>query len=125
LAENAIPNLVGEWSGKAEAVVIGSGGYRPGSLTLEDAPFMDERVFNYTIQGQEGRRFWGRIDSGSRREPFAAAISLDNKTGADTDGSFDFTIVSADEMELCYTQAANGPSNQIVATCFSIKRTKK
>ena len=56
--------------------------------------------------------------------PFAAAISFDNKTahGADTDGSFDFTILSADEMELCYTQPGASPSNQIVATCFLIKR---
>jgi hypothetical protein len=38
MAEDAIPNLVGEWSGVAQAVVIGSGGYRPGSRTLNDAP---------------------------------------------------------------------------------------
>jgi hypothetical protein len=99
-------------------------GYRPGSRTLEDAAYTDERVFNYSIEGQEGRRFWGRIESGSRTEPFAAAISFDNKTahGADTNGSFDFTILSADEMELCYTQPGASPSNQIVATCFLIKR---
>lgn len=126
-AEQAIPNLVGKWSGTAQAVVIGSGGYRPGSRTLEDAPYTDERVFNYSIEGQEGRRFWGRIESGSRTEPFAAAISFDNKTahGADTDGSFHFTILSADEMELCYAQPATSPSNQIVATCFLIKRTRE
>jgi hypothetical protein len=60
----------------------------------------------------------------SRTEPLAGAISLDGKTayGADTDGSFHFTIRSADEIELCYTQAANGPTAQIVATCFLIKR---
>jgi len=106
--------------------VIGSGGYRPGSRTLKDAPYTDERVFNYSIEGQEGRRFWGRIESGSRTEPFAAAISRDDRTalGADTDGSFHFTILSADEMELCYTQPATSPSNQIVATCFLIKRSK-
>jgi hypothetical protein len=42
---------------------------------------MDERVFNYSIKGQEGRRFWGVIESGSRTEPLAGAISLDGKTG--------------------------------------------
>jgi hypothetical protein len=36
-----------------------------------------------------------------------------------------FTILSAEEMELCYTQSADVPNNQIVATCFSIKRTGK
>ena len=124
IAEDAIPNLVGEWSGTAEAVVIGSGGYRPGSKTLEDPPFTDQRVFNYSIKDQDGRRFWGVIESGDRTEPLAGAISLDGKTayGADTDGSFHFAIRSADDIELCYTQAANGPTEQIVATCFLITR---
>jgi hypothetical protein len=124
VAEDAIPNLIGEWSGTAEAVVIGSGGYRPGTKTLEDPPFTDQRVFNYSIKGQDGRRFWGVIESGSRTEPLAGAISLDGKTayGADTDGSFHFAIRAADEIELCYTQAANGPTQQIVATCFLITR---
>jgi hypothetical protein len=119
-----IPNLVGEWSGTAEAVVIGSGGYRPGKQTLKDPPFTDERVFNYAIKGQDGRRFWGEIKSGDRTEPLAGALSLDGKTayGADTDGHFHFTVHSADEMELCYTQAGISPDNQIVATCFLIKR---
>ena len=58
-----IPNLIGEWSGTAEAVVIGSGGYRPGKQTLEDPPFVDQRVFNYSIKSQDGRRFWGTIES--------------------------------------------------------------
>jgi hypothetical protein len=126
-AEDAIPNLVGEWSGVADAVIIGSGAYRPGNKTLNDPPFVDQRSFNYAIKGQDGRRFWGEIKSGDRTEPFAAAISLDNKYayGADTDGNFHFTLLSADEMELCYTQSADVPSNQIVATCFPIKRTSK
>jgi hypothetical protein len=126
-AEDAIPNLVGEWSGVADAVIIGSGAYRPGNKTLNDPPFVDQRTFNYEIKGQDGRRFWGEIKSGDRTEPFAASISLDNKYayGADTDGNFHFTILSADEMELCCTQSADVPSNQIVATCFPIKRTSK
>lgn len=119
-----IPTLVGEWSGTAEAVVIGSGGYRPGTQTLKDPPFTDQRVFNYSIKGQDGRRFWGEIKSGDRIEPLAGALSLDGKTayGADTDGHFHFTVRSAREMELCYTQAAISPDNQIVATCFLIAR---
>jgi hypothetical protein len=86
----------------ADAVVIGSGGYRPGDKTLKDPPFVDQRTFNYSIKGQNGRRFWGQIKSGDRTEPFAAAISLDGKYayGADTDGNFHVTIHSADEMEL-------------------------
>jgi hypothetical protein len=88
-----IPSLVGEWSGAAEAVIIGSGDYRPGKQTLKDPPFTDERVFDYSIKGQDGGRFWGEITSGDRTEPLAGALSLDGKTayGADTDGHFHFT----------------------------------
>lgn len=56
-AEDAVPNLVGEWSGVADAVIIGSGAYRPGNKTLNDPPFVDQRTFNYAIKGQDGRRF--------------------------------------------------------------------
>src|SRR4029077_3205871 len=61
--------------------------YRPGNKTLNDPPFVDQRTFNYAIKGQDGRRFWGEIKSGDRTEPFAAAISLDNKYayGADSE----------------------------------------
>jgi len=54
-------------------------------------------VFEYAIKGQEGRRFWGEIKSGDRTEPLAGAISLDGKRayGADTDGHFYFTVLSA------------------------------
>jgi hypothetical protein len=71
-----IPNLVCEWSGTAEAVVIGSSGYRSGTETLKDPPFTDQRVFDYSIKGQDGRRFWGEIKSGDRIEPLAGALSL-------------------------------------------------
>jgi hypothetical protein len=116
VAEDATPNLVGEWSGAADAVVIGSGVYRPGDKTLKDPPYVDQRTFNYSIKGQNGRRFWGEIKSGDRTEPFAAAISLDGKYahGADTDGNFH--ILSVEEMELCYAQSADVANNQIVAT---------
>ena len=47
-------------------------------------------------------------------EPLAGAISLDGKRayGADTDGHFYFTVLSANELELCYTQAAISPDKQ-------------
>lgn len=104
--------------------MIGSRRLSPGTETLKDPPFTDQRVFDYSIKRQDGRRFWGEIKSGDRIEPVAGAMSLDGKTayGADTDGHFHFTVRSAREMELCYTQAAISPDNQIVATCFLIKR---
>ena len=45
------------------------------------------------------------------REPFAWAISRDNRTvfGADTDGQFRLTILEPNRMELCYTHPGLSP----------------
>jgi hypothetical protein len=116
-----IPNLIGEWSGTAEAVVIGSGGYRPGKQTLEDPPFVDQRVFNFRSRARtatgsgalsraapEPSHLPGPSRSTARRPmapiPTAPSISSSAQTR---------------DRALLYP---GGPSNQIVATCFLIKR---
>jgi hypothetical protein len=60
-------------------------------------------------------------------EPFAWAISNDNKTilGADVDGYFRIVLVSPDRMEKCYTQNATGPTRSIVAACYMMDRLKR
>jgi hypothetical protein len=49
------------------------------------------------------------------------ALSADSKTieGADSDGYYRITIMSADRLEKCYVQNAVGPRHAIVATCFT------
>jgi hypothetical protein len=53
-------------------------------------------------------------------------MSSDNKTilGADTDGYYLITVVSADRIEKCYAQNQIGPRQAIVATCFMMDRVK-
>jgi hypothetical protein len=116
---NALPSLVGDWTGTSESVVLGSGAHHPGSETLQDAPCMREVEFTFSVQGQDGHRFWGVIKSPDFSEPFVAVFSRDNKNayGADTDGIYHFTLASADEMELCYAHPATSPTGSIVAAC--------
>jgi hypothetical protein len=82
----------------------------------------------HTVVGQDGPLIWGTTSSANNdsKEPFAWALSQDNKTivGADTDGYYRITILSADQIEKCYAQSALGPRHAIVATCFVMNRVK-
>jgi hypothetical protein len=82
----------------------------------------------HTVTGQDGRLIWGTTSSANNdsKEPFAWALAADNRsiTGADTDGYYRITIVSADGIEKCYAQSATGPRRAIVATCFMMDRVK-
>jgi len=63
----------------------------------------------------------------SSEEPFAWAISRDNRTvfGAGTDGQFRLTILGPNQMELCYTHSGLSPTKSIVASCFPVERTAR
>ena len=60
------------------------------------------------------------------KEPFAWAISSDNKTvvGADMDGYFLITLVSPDRMDKCYVHNAVGGGKSVVATCYTMDRKR-
>ncbi len=121
---DAVPDLKGVWTGTARAVVYGAGHHHPGKETDRDPARISEVPFTYTVEGQDGRLAWGTTRSPSFEEPFAWAISRDNRTvhGADSDGQVAITILAEDRMELCYTQMALGPTKSIVATCLDIAR---
>jgi hypothetical protein len=114
-AQNAIPDLKGTWSGKGKAIVFGSGDHHPGSQTAADPPRVRDIEATHTV---ETRRY---------QEPFAWAISSDNKpiVGADVDGYFHITLTSPDRMEKCYVHNGVSPSRSVVATCYAMDRVKQ
>src|ERR1700738_1339521 len=113
-AQDAIPDLRGTWSGKGKSIVFGSHPHHPGTQTAADAPRVRDIEATYTVDGQEGRVAWGRclFTVADTKEPFAWAISSDNKSivGADMDGYFRITLLSPDRMEKCYTHNGKSPS---------------
>jgi hypothetical protein len=127
-SQDAIPDLKGTWSGKGKAIVFGNNLHHPGSQTVTDPPRVHEIEATYVVQGQDGRVAWGRSSStvANTQEPFAWAISGDNKTilGADMDGYFNITLIAPDRMEKCYTQNGTSPSGSIVAACYEMDRVK-
>ena len=81
-AQTAIPDLKGTWSGKGKSIVFGSHAHHPGSQTPNDPPRVRDIEATYVVEGQDGRLVWGRSASAvaDTKEPFAWAISSDNKT---------------------------------------------
>jgi hypothetical protein len=127
-AQDAIPDLKGTWTGKGNAIVFGNNLHHPGPQTVTDPPRVHEIEATYVVEGQDGRVAWGRSASAvaNTQEPFAWAISGDNKTilGADMDGYFNITLIAPDRMEKCYTQNGTSPSRSIVAACYEMDRIK-
>ena len=116
----------------AEAADFGSSqraGERRKKLKATNPPRVREYDFTFVVDGQDGRLAWGHSASAAAttNEPFAWAISADNKSivGADTDGYFLLTVLAPDRMEMCYTHNGLSPSKSIVATCFVMERAKK
>jgi len=128
-AQDAIPDLRGTWTGKGKSVVFGSHPHHPGSQTTADPPRVREIEATYMVEGQDGRLAWGRSSSAvaNTQEPFAWAIASDNKSiiGADMDGYFHITLLSAERMEKCYVHNGTSPSHSIVATCYVMDRVKR
>jgi len=122
------PDLKGTWTGKGKSVVFGANQHHPGSAPNDSTPRIREFDFTFVVTGQEGPLVWGHNFSSvsAEQEPFAWAVASDGKTivGADTDGSYRLSVVSADRMELCYTHPGTSPSKSIVATCSMIDRKK-
>lgn len=128
-AQDAIPDLKGTWSGKGKSIVFGNGAHHPSTQTASDPPRVRDITATYVVDGQDGRLAWGRSSStvADTKEPFAWAISSDNKSivGADMDGYFRITLLSPDRMEKCYVHNGTSPSHSIVATCFDMERAKR
>ena len=114
-----LPDLKGRWVGTNEAIVLGtplhhgSGANQPRLNTLE---------FTITIEGQDGRRFWGTAASQRDREPILGVIGFDGKTlvAQDSDGMIQGTLVDRDTMELIYHHTGSS----IVVAAARVKRQR-
>jgi hypothetical protein len=96
-AQDAIPQLKGTWKGTGKILLFGTTEHLSGSP--QNAVVRDLEV-THTVTGQDGRLIWGTTSSANNdsKEPFGWALAADNRTiiGADTDGYYRITIVSAE-----------------------------
>jgi hypothetical protein len=126
--QDAIPDLKGTWFGKGKIIIFGGHAHHPGAR-LDSPPTVRDIEMTLLVEGQDGRLAWGRSSSANAdtKEPFAWAISADNKSiiGSDTDGSFRIMLLAPDRMEKCYTHTGFSPSGSIMAGCYPMERVKK
>ena len=121
LADDAVPNLVGKWSGTfTGGVRYGGGQLGP---TDKTAVFVHpgDRTYTLTVDKQDGRGFTGSWSSVLGSEDMQGVVRLDNKTLliVDTDSTETATLLSATEMEFC--------NHTVTATdrfsfCFLLKK---
>jgi len=108
-------------------IIFGGHAHHPG-VSGDSPPTVRDIEMTLLVEGQDGRLAWGRSSSANAdtKEPFAWAMSSDNKSiiGSDTDGSFRITLLAPDRMEKCYTHNGLSPSKSIVAGCYLMERRK-
>jgi len=99
-----LPDLKGRWVGTSEAVVLGNAPHHGGDAGSQNKPRLSAAEFTITIEGQDGRRFWGTIVSKGNQEPLLGVIGFDGKTiqMQDSDGSSQAVIVDRDTIEAIY-----------------------
>ena len=115
----SVPDLKGTWTGKGKSVVFGANQHHPGSAPNDSTPRIREFDFTFVVAGQEGSLAWGYnfSSASASREPFAWAVASDGKTivGADTDGSYRLSVVSADHHSATSISPESGHAPYLLA----------
>jgi hypothetical protein len=101
-AGSEVPNLVGDWSVKAEGGVSLKGGDVGAKTHYKDK--VGSLNAEVSIISQQGRILRGTFKSPRATENFVAAIGSDNKTFlyVDEDGFIDGKIINNDTIEVIY-----------------------
>jgi hypothetical protein len=121
-AEDAIPNLVGSWTGTfIGGVRLGGGDLAPADTQPTFVHEGMDRQYTLSINEQQGRGILGTWSSVKGSERIEGVIRLDNQTVlfVDTDSYETAKILSANELEFC-NQTTNG--KDMFAFCFLLKR---
>jgi hypothetical protein len=120
MAETAIPDLRGTWTGESESIVRGRGNLHHRAKAA-DEPRFSSASFTMTIDKQDGRRFTGTWSSPRSTEKIMAVVSRNGTIYMLDDDGYSFgTLLAPNRMELCYLQQV---PNARVASCAEM--TKK
>jgi len=124
-AQAQVIDLKGTWTGVSEAILEGPAAHhgRPDAAGAGSRFKLSQQPFTYTIEGQDGRRFWGKVSSPVATERVIGSLSVDGKSiyMVDDDGMVDGTVVNADTLDLCYRHVARESS---LVACLRVARKK-
>jgi hypothetical protein len=120
-----IPNLKGTWTGDSPVIVAGASRHQPAGTDARTAGNyrLANQPMTYSIEGQDGRRFWGTLSSPKATERLIGSLAVDGKHVymVDDDGYIDGIVVDADRIDVCYREVY--PDRAVVA-CESLVRKK-
>ena len=124
-AQTAPPDLKGIWKGIGEAIVDGAAATHPrkAESRLAGKYRLRKQEYSFTIEGQDGRRFWGAMQAGEANIPMLGSLSSDGKWIyiASRAGLIDGTVTSDDTIELCYRNVT--PAAMMVG-CADLQRQR-
>lgn len=99
-------DMKGTWQGTNQSIMDGFPPHVPSSVETKSAGKyrLTEQAYTFTVEGQEGRRFWGTMSSSIKTERLLGSLSVDGKRiyMIDEDGFMDGTVVNATTVEICY-----------------------
>jgi hypothetical protein len=122
IAQTAIPDMKGTWTGDSESIVLGPGNQHHRAETAPAEPRLSSVKFTMVIDKQDGRRFSGKFSSARGTETVIAVISRSGQILLiDDDGYSIGTMLGPDKVDLCYMQQNPGMR---VASCTELTRQK-
>ncbi len=124
---NPIPSLVGTWKGTTHSIMIGSDSNLPGGRGTWNKPDLYEKIAEFTVTNQQGRRYWGsHIVDGKAQGSFIGVINTrgTESYAVDGDGTIISSILGPDLLEVCYIHEpddarASTPSAVVGCTVFT------
>jgi hypothetical protein len=121
-ADEAVPNLVGSWTGTfTGGVRLGGGDLAPADSTPNFVQEGMSRQYTLKVEQQQGRGLMGTWSSTKGSERIQGVVRLDNQTilFVDPDSYLTARILSPNEIEMC-NQTTNG--KDMFAFCFRLRR---
>jgi len=117
-----ISDLTSVWTGISSSVVRGNPPHHQSTEPAGEVR-ISERDFAMTIEGQEGRTFWGAIGSADTTEGIVGAIAADGRTIhiADTDSYAQMILLEPNLLDVCYVLASTEVQ---VASCHPLTRAE-
>jgi len=120
MAETAIPDLKGTWTGESESIVLGRGNQHHRAKAATAEPRLSSVKFTMVIDKQDGRRFSGKFSSARGTETVIAVISRSGQILLIDDDGYSFgAMLGPDKMDLCYMQ--QNPTMRI-ASCTELAK---
>ena len=120
IAETAIPDFRGTWTGQSESIILGRGNPHHRDKAAAE-PRLNSVAFTMVIDKQDGRRISGTFSSPRGTEKVIAVLSRSGTLYLIDDDGYSFgTLLAPNRLELCYM--IQSPATRI-ASCTEL--TKK